>query len=333
MKNTILIFLLLPFLSSCEKAFFGKDEASTNPRTNFEYLWEQCDQKYSYFELKQLDWNQVYSDYSARITNDMSEVELFKVLGEMVSELKDDHSNLISNFDVSQYNLPGQRPDNFDWRIVVDNYLSPDLFNSGPYTHDFIANGEVGYIRFPSFTGGTNTTNLDFALDRYQNTRGLILDLRENGGGAASDVFALISRFIETRTLVNYSRIKNGPGHDDFSEDEPVYVDPHTGTQYLGKVMVLIDRGTYSAGSFTSLATKAIPNLVLVGDTTGGGLGLPNGGQLPNGWQYRFSITQALTLDKDNSYENGVPPDIFMRVDWNDRTKDEVIERALAEIL
>ena len=108
---------------------------------------------------------------------------------------------------------------------------------------------------------------------------------------------------------------------------------PSSGVKYSKKVMLLVDRGTYSAGSFTSLATKAIPNITLVGDTTGGGLGLPNGGQLPNGWNFRFSITQALTLDKDESYENGVPPDISALVDWNDRTKDEVIEKAIEEIL
>ena len=96
---------------------------------------------------------------------------------------------------------------------------------------------------------------------------------------------------------------------------------------------VLTDRGTYSAGSFTSIATKAIPNIILMGDTTGGGLGLPNGGQLPNGWTYRFSITQALTLDKSPAYENGVPPDVHVLFDWSDRTKDEVIERALVELL
>jgi len=43
--------------------------------------------------------------------------------------------------------------------------------------------------------------------------------------------------------------------------------------------------------------------MVLIGDTTGGGWGLPNGGQLPNGWTYRLSIT-----------------------------KDEIIERAIVEL-
>ena len=69
-----------------------------------------------------------------------------------------------------------------------------------------------------------------------------------------------------------------------------------------------------------------------MGDITGGGLGAPNGGELPNGWEYRFSITQTLDLD-GNNFENGVPPDIEAFIDFDDRTKDEVIERALLELL
>lgn len=175
-------------------------------------------------------------------------------------------------------------------------------------------------------------SDLDFILDRYQNTKGLIFDVRENGGGDISEVFKLVSCFIDTTTLVYHSRLRNGTGHDEFTNPEPVYVYPRSGTKYLKPVAVLTDRGTYSAGSFFSLSTKAVDNLIMIGDTTGGGLGLPNGGQLPNGWTYRFSISQALTLDFNPAYENGVPPDISVSFDWNDLTKDEILERAILEL-
>ncbi len=333
MKKIYLALLTIPFFFSCDDAIFEKDMASTDPMTNFEYMWTQCDEKYSYFDLKNIDWDQIKTEYAAKISNDMSEEALFTVLGDMLTELRDDHTNLVSDFNISFFGVDQLGQDNYDARIVKDQYLSDDYYISGPFIHDFLANKEVGYIRFGSFTGTVDDTNLDFILNRYKNTKGLILDLRENGGGAVTDVFSILSRFVEKETILNYSRIKTGPAHDDFSDDEPVTVKPYDGIRYTNKVMVLTDRGTYSAGSFTSLATKALPNMILVGDTTGGGLGLPNGGQLPNGWTYRFSITQALTLDKSNAYENGVPPDIAVSFDWTDRTKDEIIERALLELL
>ena len=324
--------MVLPLVSSCEKIIFEEDLASTNPQENFNYLWNECDEKYSYFDLKNINWDEKKIEYSSKLYEGMSQDALFNVLGGMLTELKDDHTNLISNFNVSTFGANHLGQDNFDWRIIQDNYLPNNYYISGPFRHDFISNNEIGYVRFSSFTGTVDKTNFDFILNRYKNTKGLILDLRENGGGAVKDVFALLSRFVETETLVNYSRIKTGVGHNDFSKAEPVYVSPYNGIRYTKKVAVLIDRGTYSAGSFTSLASKALSNMILIGDTTGGGLGLPNGGQLPNGWTYRFSITQALTLDKSPEYENGVPPDIEVLFDWTNLTNDEVIERAIIEL-
>ncbi len=328
----LVAFMALPLLFSCENVLFEEDMASANPKVNFNYLWDQCNEKYSYFELKNINWDDVKTKYEAKLYDGMSQDSLFNVLGAMLSELKDDHTNLISNFNVSRFGVKYLGQDNFDWRIIEDHYLNRDYYISGPFKHNFIENGEIGYIRFASFPGTVDDANLGFVLNRYKNTKGLILDLRENGGGAVRDVFNLLSRFVESKTLVNYSRIKTGPGHNDFSEDKPVYVTPYEGIRYKNKVAVLTDRGTYSAGSFTSLATKALPSMILIGDTTGGGLGLPNGGQLPNGWHYRFSITQALTLDKSPDYENGVPPDIKVLFNWNDLTKDEIIERTILEL-
>jgi C-terminal processing protease CtpA/Prc len=319
-------------LASCEKTLFEDDLASTNPKDNFEYLWNECNEKYSYFDLKNINWDVIKSEYSAKIYNGMSEDSLFKVLGGMLTELKDDHTNLISNFNVSTFRVDYLGQDNFDWRIIEDRYLNREYYITGPFLHNFLDNKEIGYVRFPSFPGTVDAKNLDFVLNRYKNTKGLILDIRENGGGAVSDIFKILSRFVERKTLVNYSRIKRGSARNDFSEAEPVYVSPYDGIRYKNKIVVLVDRGTYSAGSFLSLATKALSNITLIGDTTGGGLGLPNGGQLPNGWTYRFSITQALTLDKSPDYENGVPPDIEALVDWSDLTKDEVLERAILEL-
>lgn len=327
------LLLLSPLFFSCEKLIFEEDLASTNPVDNFEYLWNECNEKYTYFELKEINWDEIYTQYSVQVNDSMSNEELFQVMANMLLELKDGHTNLISNLNISFWPIRKQGPDNFNWRTIEDYYLPSNYYISGPFRHDFIANKQIGYIRFSEFTGGVSNTNMNFILNRYKDTKGLILDLRENGGGSVSDVFSLLSHFVADTTLTNYSRIKTGPALNDFSADEPVYVYPADSMIYPNKVIMLIDRGSYSASSFTSIATKAIPNIVLMGDTTGGGLGLPNGGQLPNGWTYRFSITQALTLDKDNSYENGVPPDITAFFDWSDLTKDEVIEQAIDQII
>ena len=333
MKKIFLPIIILGFiLSSCEKLILEKDGASSKPRDNFDYLWNECNEKYSFFDVKGIDWNQVKSKYSPAIYDGMSEDSLFNTLAAMINELKDDHTNLVSANNISTYGVSYASQDNFDWRIIDDNYLNNDFYITGPFMHNFLSNKQIGYVRYGAFTG-TADGSLDFVLNRYKDTKGLILDLRENGGGATDDIYSILNRFVDSETTVYYTRVKNGPGHNDFSGAVSSSAKPYDGVRYTKPIMVLVDRSTYSAGSFFSLATKAIPHIKLIGDTTGGGLGLPNGGQLPNGWTYRFSITQTLTLDMNPNYENGVPADIPVSIDWTDRTKDEIIERAMSEIL
>lgn len=327
----LIVFIALFF--SCEKVLFREELASTEPMENFEYLWNECNEKYTYFDLKGVDWDQVKAEYAAKLYPGISEDSLFSVLGAMLTELRDDHANLVSDFRTSFFGVEYQAQDNFDWRIIVDHYLNSDFLISGPFSHNFLEGNEIGYIRLSTFNTEINSESLDFILERYKGTKGIILDIRENGGGAIANVFKLLSRFVESETLVYYSRIKAGIAPDDFSEVSEAYVQPHNGIRYPHKVIVLTDRGTYSSGSLLALATKALPNVSLMGDTTGGGLGIPNGGQLPNGWTYRFSITQTLTLDQSPDYENGVPVDIPVQLNWDDLTRDEILDAAINELL
>ena len=314
-------------LTGCENLILEDDLETRNPRANFEYLWQQVDEKYAYFDLKGIDWDERRTFYSSQIHDGMTEDSLFNLMAAMLRDLRDAHVNLSSNFNLGFFEIERLGQDNFNWRTITDHYLPDNYYISGHFMHDFLVDQRIGYIRFPGFTGMVDDHNLDFILDRYRDTEGLIIDIRENGGGTPQDMYRLLSRFVSEETLIYYSQIKNGPDHDDFSQPEAAYVEPHKGLQYLKPIRVLTDRGTYSAGSFTALAIKAIPNMLLVGDTTGGGLGAPNGGQLPNGWTYRFSVTKALTLDQDESFENGVPPDVVALFDWSDLSRDEVLYR------
>lgn len=330
MKNILLILSVLIF-ASCEKVLFKPDLASSDPLENFDYLWNEVDKKYSYFELKNIDWNEIRDTYRPMLNENSTEVELFNVLASMLNELRDDHTNLISPFNVSVYNVALNSPKNYRARTIDEFYLT-DPWRTGPMKHDFLSNNEIGYIRYGSFSSGFGDAHMDLILERYKDTKGLILDLRENGGGSIFNIPKLLGRFADTKKLVGYSITRNGDAHDDFGEREDFYISPHGNVQYLKPVIVLIDRGSYSATTFFAVATKAFPNITLIGDATGGGGGLPNGGQLPNGWNYRFSISQLLDLSGDNFAEDGVPADINSSFDWNDIEKDEILERAILEI-
>ncbi|PWH82254.1 S41 family peptidase [Brumimicrobium oceani] len=330
MKYLIIILSILVF-TSCEKALFKPDMASSDPLENFDYLWNEVDKKYSYFELKDINWDEMKNTYRPMLNENSSEMELFDVLASMLNELKDDHTNLISPFNVSAYNVALNNPKNYRARTIDEFYLT-DPWRTGSLKHDFLSNGEIAYIRYGSFSSGFSDAQMDLVLTRYSNTKGIILDLRENGGGAIFNIPKLLGRFVESKTLVGHSITRDGENHSDFGEKEDFYIAPHGNVQYLKPVVVLIDKGSYSATTFFAVATKAFPNIKLIGDATGGGGGLPNGGQLPNGWTYRFSVSQLLDLNGNNYAENGVPADIETSFDWTDLETDEILERGILEL-
>jgi len=329
MKKIMLLFLSIITLFSCEKILFKEDLASTDPMTNFDYLWSEIDKKYSYFSLKKINWDSIKAIYRPMITPQMDEQALFDVLANMLNELRDDHSNLITPFDISRYDVSLKNELNFRFRTIEEHYV-PNGKITGSFFHDILPTTNIAYLRYGSFMNGVANADLNFILDKYKDTDGLILDLRQNGGGSIVNIPQILERFSTEKTLVGHFITRNGPNHSDFSEKAAFYIGTYAGTKYSKPVCVLIDRGSYSATTMFALATKAFPNITLVGDTTGGGGGLPNGGQLPNGWIYRFSVSQLLDLQGNNFAEDGVAPDVVASFDWTDLTKDEILEQAIS---
>ena len=164
--------------------------------------------------------------------------------------------------------------------------------------------------------------------------KGLIIDIRNNGGGMITTAEKLASAFTDKKIHCGYMQHKTGPGHNDFSEPEKTYLEPSEGAIWLRPVVVLTNRGVYSAANHFVMLMRELPNVLVVGDKTGGGSGLPMSYTLPNGWVVRMSACP--TLDKQgNSTEFGIEPDLKIDItsdDWNNG-RDTMIETAKKIIL
>ena len=66
-----------------------QDEFERDQVGNFEALWTIMDEHYSFFDYKQVDWNEVHQRYRARVSNEMTDRELFDSCGDMLKELRD----------------------------------------------------------------------------------------------------------------------------------------------------------------------------------------------------------------------------------------------------
>lgn len=317
---------------SCEKLILPPDMTGSATHT-FEYLWQQVDEEYSFFDVKGVDWDSVHEAYAPRIADGMDNDSLFHHLGSMLNELNDGHVNLISDFDISSDErtfLQRYQRINIDPTLIALNYLGPDHHTTGGFAHNGIHNDSVIYIRYSSFSNSGATSQLHRVLNSYPSSIGAIIDIRQNPGGSVANIFNLLRVFPASNQLLYTTQIKTGKGHNDFGAPTSVYAPENESyTAYNRPVVVLTDRGCYSAASFFTLCCRAYPNVTIIGDTTGGGLGLPNGGGLPNGWKYRISVTRTLSPEGIN-YENGVPPHEVVMLDAQCVSNgiDNVIEHA-----
>ena len=326
----LLPFFILALLlfTSC----IDEDERPDTPTGNFEALWHIIDEHYCFFDYKQqaygLDWTDVYAKYRVRISDSMTELQLFEVLTDMLAELRDGHVNLSASYDYGRY---------WTWKEAYPTNYSDSLERVYLGTDYKIAAGmkyrilddNIGYIRYESFTSGIGEGNLDDVLSYLILCRGLIRDIRNNGGGDLTYAERLAARFVGERTLVGYIQHKTGKGHNDFSAMEPQYLEPSSNIRWHKPVCLLTNRGVFSAANeFTSMM-RALPNVILVGDHTGGGAGLPFSSSLPSGWSVRFSACPMYDAQRQQT-EFGIEPDYNVQLDEADiaRNRDTIIETA-----
>lgn len=170
-------------------------------------------------------------------------------------------------------------------------------------------------------------------LNRFGVCDGIILDIRNNGGGLLTNSDKLASHFFNEKTLVGYMQHKTGKGHNDFSKPYKIYVEPSDGIKYQKKVVILTNRRCYSAANDFVNAMRYAPNAVTMGDKTGGGSGMPFSSELPNGWSVRFSASPMYDAEMQH-LEFGIDPDykVDMTKEDMDQGIDTIIETARALI-
>lgn len=330
MKHLNILFLLIGLL--CATSCIREDVSGNTPEANFESLWKIIDEQYCFLDYKKheygLDWNQVHETYAKRITPSMGWEALFEVLSEMVAELRDGHVNLTSSLASSQYRQWfDSYPRNFS-DSIQSIYLKKDYNQSSGLTYQILENN-IGYIYCSSFSNGIGDGNLDQTLNRLAICDGLIIDVRNNGGGNLTTAQKLAARFTNQKTLVGYMTHKTGKGHSDFSNPYPVYIEPSNGIRWQKRAVVLTNRRSFSATNDFVNSMKQFPLITIVGDKTGGGSGLPFTSEIPCGWSIRFSASPMLDPQM-NQIEFGINPDVKVDMTSEDmqKGKDTMIEIA-----
>lgn len=298
--------MLIFGMMSCEEIISPKaPEAS--PIAVFDHLWNDINNRYSFFEEKEIDWEEVKRHYKPLIHAQMTPEDLFDVLGDMLGELKDGHVNLLSTFNRSRnWSWFEGFPLFYDQQLIDGVYLGTNFRIIGPLHAQTVDN--MLYVNYRSFERQVSHQHLNEIIRLLQFHEGLIIDVRNNGGGSLQNALNIASRLIEEEVTFARQRFKTGPGRNDFTPWSDRIITPFVGDRYLGKVAVLINRRSYSSTTFFAQMMSVLPQARLFGDQTGGGGGIPVFAELPNGWTYRFSGSQTIDLN-GNQIEFGVQVD------------------------
>lgn len=316
MRGRAFIVVLVLALG-CTACF--KQKRMTQPLLNFDVLWQAVDEKYGLFAEKKIDWVASREKYRKQISDDMYQDDFFDVCKQMLWDLKDAHTALITPFNVATYRdaFVDAEP-NFNTEFVRRNYLGKEVISIGgggiqlrildrAHTPGF----RVMYVRYASFLNNASVGALRI-LSQYikgSGVKGLILDIRNNTGGNVGYAQTWAGFFSPKPYDIGYIKFKQGPAHNDFSDFSAIKSTNGAGAYFGGPVIVLTNRLVYSAANFFTAAVKGLPNVTIMGDRTGGGAGLPYSGSMPNGWIYNISTSKIYDRNKEN-IEDGIVPDV-----------------------
>ena len=329
MRNRMISWLLFLTCLSGLTACIREEEYTNDPIGNFDQLWKIIDERYCFLDYKGIDWKKIGERKRKFIEPEMDDRDLFQVLSDMLYELQDGHVNLTSTDNQTHFDFWLDSPRNFSEATIESNYYLGQNYQQTAGFKYKILNDEVGYIYYEKFSEGIDNNDLDRVFSYFSNCKGLIIDVRQNSGGNATNSAKIASRFTEKKILTGYICHKTGPGHNDFSEPYAIYLEPAKGIRWQKKVAVLSNRHSYSATNDFVNHMRCLPNVTIVGDKTGGGSGMPFSSELPNGWTIRFSASPH--FDKNmNHIEWGIDPDVKVDINYKDEVNgfDTIIEEA-----
>ncbi|MFD2720883.1 carboxy terminal-processing peptidase [Hymenobacter monticola] len=132
---------------------------------------------------------------------------------------------------------------------------------------------KIGYLHLPGFyadfsdTGGRNSADdvrKELAKLNAEGVKGVIMDLRFNGGGSLGDAVSMAGLFMESGPMV---QVRDGQGRTQVMTDN----DPRV--QYSGPLVVLVNKYSASASEILAAAVQDYHRGVIMGSTSTYGKG------------------------------------------------------------
>lgn len=324
------------------------------PISNFDVFAQTWAEQYGFFKEKKVDWAAVVAANRPRVTDATTPEQLFEILSGMIEPLHDAHSYIgarainksFGGVRKSPSFLAG--PDRAAGYALVSAHLTGPLhpFCEGQLEFGMLG-PDVGYLRIRGFSRyskdgafDTGLAALDAALDTAlagsRGWKGLVIDVRLNGGGADPYGLAIARRLTSKPYTAYVKQARSDPSDPTrWTAEQPSVVQPSSRPSFYGPVVELIGIQSISAAeTFTQALMNRAPKITRVGETTQGVFSDVLGRMLPNGW--RFGLANERFVTDGKSFDNvGIAPDVAVESFTpaaRATGRDAAVERALAII-
>jgi carboxyl-terminal processing protease len=178
--------------------------------------------------------------------------------------------------------------------------------------------GDIAVVTLSQFGETTQKQIRSIFTDiQKQNPRGVVLDLRNNGGGLLSAADTVMSNFVPKGSVVAQVKSRTST-YEEKTQDEPTL---NTST----KVAVLVNKGSASASEIVSGALQDMKRATVIGTQTFGKGTVQEVIGFRSGEALKLTIAEWLTPKGRHIEGIGVKPDVI--VDSEDR--DVQLKRAL----
>lgn len=300
----------------------------------FDQVWKDFDEHYAFFGLGNVDWNALRATYRDSTIAAASDADAARLIGAMIGRLNDYHADLTTPY--GTFGAPAiPYPHHFSPSVVQASYfagLGGSTTNSHRIYYARLRDG-IGYVHLDSFEGSDWGGEIDDALKAMGDIKGLIVDIRDNGGGNEGNGRDIAARFYDVTRTYRLAQYRNGARHTDFASTVSSSLSP-AGTRFAKPVALITNRFDGSAAEDFALMMRVAPNVVTVGDTTLGLGSNPLSFKLANGWTYRVPQSIQSTPDGFVYQWKGLPPAIAVK--WDDEAlaagHDPYVDAALASI-
>ncbi len=314
-----------------------------DPVQNFETLWSEFNLRYANFELKSVNWQDIYTQYRPQITENSTSNELFDVSCKMLSELNDGHVNLSGKTNVKERRCAVPYSfhlyDEFGslkkftpliLKTLNEQKFSPLSNTNGKGIISHAISKDYGYLsirEFEDFRIGEIKKSMTKALKAFEDKKGVIIDVRLNGGGSDKNSYRIAGRFTDKKRLGHYkkTRIK---GTQDFTPLESWYLEPKGKKTFTKPIIILTSDWSASATEIFVLAMKELPYVTVIGNRTEGIFSDLFGFKLPNGWWASLSHQQYFSTKMINYEGKGIEPD-FKILNYKKDKSDNVLLKAI----